>query len=153
MPGKKLKVPLGVIGWREWVGLPELGVHRIKAKIDTGARSSALHVFDIEPFQRDGRKMVRFVVAAEQRTRHDSTPAEAELIDERVVRSSGGHEQHRPVIMTQLTIGGRTWPIELTLTRRDEMGFRLLVGRQAIRRRFLVDSGSSYLNKLTTESK
>lgn len=136
-----------IVGWREWVGLPDLGVDAIKAKIDTGARSSALHVFDIEPFTLDGRAMVRFVVATAQRTRKGSIPAEAEQIDERVVRSSGGHEQQRRVILTHLTWGGETWPIELTLTRRDEMGFRLLIGRQALRKRLLVDPGRSFLGR------
>ena len=136
---------LPVIGWREWVGFPELGVARIKGKIDTGARSSALHVFGIEPFRRDGRSMLRFSVAVQQRTRRVAVPAEAEQIEERTVRSSGGHEQVRPVILTSLALGGDIWPIELTLTRRDEMGFRLLVGRQAIRGRALVDPGRSFL--------
>lgn len=136
-----------IVGWREWVGLPDLGVDTIKAKIDTGARSSALHVFDIERFTRDGRPMLRFVVATAQRTRKGAIPAEAEQIDERVVRSSGGHEQERPVILTHLEWGGEMWPIELTLTRRDAMGFRLLVGRQALRERLLVDPGRSFLGR------
>ena len=146
---KKTRIPANrrIVGWREWVGLPDLGVEAIKAKIDTGARSSALHVFDIEPFTLDGRSMLRFVVATAQRTRKGSIPAVAEQIDERVVRSSGGHEQQRPVILTHLAWGGEIWPIELTLTRRDEMGFRLLVGRQAMRKRLIVDPGRSFLGR------
>lgn len=136
-----------VVGWREWVALPDLGAMSIKAKIDTGARSSALHAFDIERFQQDGRSMLRFVVAAAQRTRRGAIRAEAEQIDERIVRSSGGHEQYRPVILTHLGWGGELWPIELTLTRRDAMGFRLLVGRQALRGRLLVDPGRSFLGR------
>lgn len=144
---KPLVVPPRIVGWREWVGLPDLGVAEIKAKIDTGARSSALHVFDIERFERDGRTMLRFIVATAQRTRKGAIPAEAEQIDERIVRSSGGHEQQRPVILTHLAWGGDAWPIELTLTRRDEMGFRLLVGRQALRPHLIVDPGRSFLGR------
>lgn len=143
--GVPLNASKAIVGWREWVGFPDLGVSKIKAKIDTGARSSALHAFHIEPFRRDGRTMVRFVVAPNQRVRADPVMAEAEQIDERVIRSSGGHEQTRIVITTQLAVLNDVWPIELTLTRRDEMGFRLLIGRQALRGRFLVDPGSSFL--------
>lgn len=139
--------PKRIVGWREWVGLPALNVTEIKAKIDTGARSSALHVFDIERFQRDGRSMLRFSVAIAQRTRQGAVPAEAEQIDERVVRSSGGHEQRRPVIITSLAWGGDVWPIELTLTRRDAMGFRLLIGREALRGRLIVDPGRSFVGR------
>lgn len=139
-----------VIGWREWIDFPDLGVARMKAKVDTGARTSALHVFDLERFTRDGRSMVRFVVAVAQRTRAGSVPAEAEQIDERIVRSSGGHEQRRPVVTTLLCMGTETWPIELTLTSRDQMGFRLLIGREAIRGRMLVDCGRSFLMSNST---
>ena len=134
-----------VIGWREWVSLPDLGVVEVKAKIDTGARSSALHAFDIEPFERDGQKMVRFKVHPYQRDSHHVITTEAILLDERHVRNSGGHAELRPVICTLLNVDGELWPIELTLTHRDVMGFRMLLGRQAIRERFLVDAGRSYV--------
>lgn len=133
-----------MLGWREWAELPELGVPAIKAKLDTGARTSALHAFDLTPFVRDGIDMVRFEVHPFQRTAADSIEVEAEVADERVVRNSGGHEELRPVIETTVRIGDDAWPIELTLTRRDEMGFRMLLGRQALRGRAVVDSGSSY---------
>jgi hypothetical protein len=116
----------------------------MKVKIDTGARSSCLHAFAVEHFQRDGKEMLRFSVHPIQRDSATVVEAEAELIDHRVVRTSGGHSELRPVIRTDVQLGDQRWPIELTLTRRDEMGFRMLLGRQAIRRRFAVDAGSSF---------
>jgi hypothetical protein len=137
--------PLPIIGWREWVALPALGITEIKAKIDTGARSSALHAFDVEMYQDQGQRMVRFKVHPLQRDSICVVTAEVPLLEQRVVRDSGGHSQLRPVIETPVQLNGQTWPIELTLTNRDVMGFRMLLGRQAIRHRFLVDSGRSYL--------
>ncbi|MFW6198440.1 MAG: ATP-dependent zinc protease [Acidobacteriota bacterium] len=134
-----------VIGWREWIGLPELGIDAIKAKVDTGARSSALHAFDVERFDRDGRPWVRFRVHPVQRDTGVTVDAEAALADERSVRSSVGTAQVRPVIVTPVRLGEDRWPVELTLTNRDVMGFRFLLGRQAIRRRFAVDPGRSYV--------
>lgn len=145
--------PLPVIGWRERVALPELGIPEVKAKIDTGARSSALHAFDVHTFERDGVRMVRFKVHPYQRDTHRTVEAEAELLDEREVRSSGGHAQLRPVIQTAVALGGKCWSIELTLTNRDVMGFRMLLGRQAVRRRFLVDAGQSFLQSHNGSSK
>ena len=136
--------PLETLGWREWAGLPDLGVARIKAKLDTGARTSALHAFDLERFERDGVDMVRFEIHPKQRSASGAVVAEGAVIDERWVRNSGGQRELRPVIQTTVAIGARAWPIELTLTRRDEMGFRMLLGRQALRRRALVDPGRSY---------
>jgi hypothetical protein len=133
------------IGWREWVALPDLGVTRIKAKIDTGARSSALHAFDLEHFRRRGHDMVRFAIHTLQRSSKRVIVAEAEMLDERIVRSSNGVNALRPVILTRVELLGESWPIELTLASRDEMGFRMLLGRQAVRGRFLIDPGRSYL--------
>jgi hypothetical protein len=133
------------IGWREWVALPDLGVGRIKAKVDTGARTSALHAFHIEGFERDGRAWARFEVHPNQRTTAGALVAEAPLVDRRAVRSSSGSAEHRWVVRTTLEIGGVRWPIELTLTRRDAMGFRMLLGRQALRRRVVIDPGRSWL--------
>lgn len=133
------------IGWREWVALPDLGVTRVKAKIDTGARSSALHAFDLEQFRRRGHDMVRFAIHTLQRSSKRVIVAEAEMLDERIVRSSNGVNARRPVILTRVELLGESWPIELTLASRDEMGFRMLLGRQALRGRFLIDPGKSYL--------
>jgi hypothetical protein len=135
------------VGWREWVGLPDLGVEAIKAKIDTGARTSALHVTNVMRFERDGHPWVRFAVHPIQRSEHPVFVAESALVEHRPVRSSSGHTEHRLVIATTLAIGTTAWPIELTLTRRDAMGFRMLIGRQATRRRALIDPGRSYVTR------
>ena len=137
--------PLPIIGWREWLALPDLSIAAVKAKVDTGARSSALHAFDIEPFDRDGRSMVRFRVHPWQHNIEQTVAAEAEMIGERTVRNSGGLVTLRPVIVTSARLFGECWPIEVTLIGRDAMGFRMLLGREAVRRRFLVDSSRSYL--------
>lgn len=132
------------IGWREWVGLPELGVGKIKAKIDTGARTSTLHAYNIRTFKRDGRNFVRFQVHPVQRRRLPEIECIAPLVDQRKIRDSGGKTEDRYVVRTRLRIGNRSWPIELTLTNRDEMSFRMLVGRAAIRGKFNVNPGSSF---------
>jgi len=135
----------GVVGWREWVALPELGIPAIKAKIDTGARSSSIHAFDVETFRRRGAQYVRFKVHPFQRDSAATVTAEARVIDQRRVRSSSGHADQRLVIVTELELLGERWPIELTLANRDQMGFRMLLGREAFRGRCLVDAGRSFL--------
>ncbi len=125
--------------------IPELGIDQIKVKIDTGARTSALHALNIERFERDGVKMVRFRLHPLQRSKHEVLVAEAPVLDEREVRSSNGQVQVRIVIRVRMVLGGDSWPIDITLTNRDMMGFRMLLGREALRGRYLVDSGKSYL--------
>lgn len=142
--GRRPKPPARVLGWREWARLPEFGVRAIKVKLDTGARTSALHAFGLRPFTRDGKSMVRFEIHPVQRSAAATVAVEADVLDERIVRNSGGHEELRPVIRTMIEIGGERWPIELTLTQRDQMGFRMLLGRQALRGRVVVDAGSSF---------
>ncbi|MBF0271320.1 MAG: ATP-dependent zinc protease [Magnetococcales bacterium] len=134
-----------VIGWREWVSLPELGVERIKTKIDTGARTSALHALDPFLITRDGIHLVRFRLHPMQRTSKPELLCEAPLVDNRAVVNSGGHSEHRFVILTRMILGGRELDVEITLTDRAPMGFRMLVGRTAIGRTFLVDPGRSFL--------
>lgn len=134
-----------VVGWREWVSLPRLGIPAIKAKIDTGARSSSLHAFDVETFRKGRALWVRFTVHPLQRTLEGAATAEARVLEHRSVRSSNGIASERPVIVTEVELLGRRWPIELTLANRDEMGFRMLLGREAIRGRLIVDPGRSYL--------
>lgn len=153
MPPQPEKSSLLIIGWREYLSLPKLGISNLKAKIDTGARSSALHAFEIEHFEEGGTSKVRFKVHPQQRNNHLTVVAEAELLEQRQVRNSGGQAQLRPVIRTIVELGGQQWPIELTLTNRDVMGFRMLLGREAVRRRFLVDAGHSYLQSTKQSSK
>jgi hypothetical protein len=137
---------LPVIGWREWLALPDLNVDAVKAKIDTGARSSALHAWNIEIVAGAGeRAAVRFTIHPLQRKSSPSVDVQAELLEMRRVRNSGGQVELRPVIWTSIDLGGTLWPIELSLTDRDTMGFRMLLGRQALRRRFLVNPARSYL--------
>lgn len=143
MQDKRAK-QLTVIGWREWVSLPDLGIPRIKAKIDTGARSSSLHAFDVRLFEKEGKRHVRFKVHPLQRSSRETVVAESPVLEFRNVRSSSGHGSDRPVIVTTVELLGQSWPIEITLANRDEMGFRMLLGREAVRNRMLVDAGRSY---------
>jgi hypothetical protein len=138
------KEPLKV-GWREWVCLPELKVDAIKAKIDTGARTSALHAYRIEPFRRAGVLWLRFELNPIQRSEKMKVACEARAIDERTVRNSGGGVEHRYIITTMLKLGEVSWPIELALANRDQMGFRMLLGRTALQGRALIEPGRSYL--------
>lgn len=138
-------VPGVVLGWREWVGLPDLGLPLIKAKLDTGARTSALHAFDLDTeTDADGRLWARFAVHPLQNRLDLAVHCRAPVLDQRLVSDSGGHREQRFVIVTQLLLGSDSWPIELTLTNRDTMRFRMLLGRTALARRALVDSGYSY---------
>lgn len=127
--------------------MPELQIKKIKAKIDTGARTSALHVSDISYRKRGGKTFVYFRVHPTQRKSKPFFDCSAELIDYRIVKSSTGTRTFRPVIQTEIEVGDKRWPIEVTLVNRDLMGFRFLVGRQAIRGRYVVDSGASYLSQ------
>lgn len=141
---KTPKPPSKTIGWREWLALPDLGVEAVKAKIDTGARTSSLHALHLKPFERDGKTWIRFEVHPLQRNSKLSIHAEAEVIEFREVRSSNGHTTRRPVILTNILWDGELWPVELTLASRDEMGFRMLLGREAVRGRYSVDAGNSW---------
>jgi hypothetical protein len=140
------------VGWREWVGLPELRVDAIKAKIDTGARTSALHAYRIEPFRRAGVLWLRFELNPLQRSQKMKVACEARAIDERMVRNSGGAVEHRYIITTMLKLGEVSWPIELALANRDQMGFRMLLGRTALQGRALIEPGRSYLIGLAPAS-
>jgi hypothetical protein len=133
------------IGWREWVVIEGLGLPPIKAKIDTGARTSALHAFKVRGFTRRGQRWVRFRVHPHQGDQQIAMSCEARVVDRRKVTDSGGHTSLRYVILCPLRMQGHTWPVELTLTNRDSMRFRVLVGRTALKGRFLVDPGRSFV--------
>ncbi|TAK72086.1 MAG: ATP-dependent zinc protease [Gammaproteobacteria bacterium] len=133
------------IGWREWVGLPALGIVKIKAKIDTGARTSALHAFSLKPFVEDGQHKISFDIHPLQHNTDQIITCVANIVDKRLVTDSGGHEEERYVIQTPITIAGQTWPIEITLTERETMLFRMLLGRSALRKRFIVNPARSFV--------
>lgn len=141
---RRPKADKPAIGWREWVGLPALGVDRIKAKVDTGARTAALHAWNIQRFARDGETWVRFELHPVQRDNRTRLLCEARLAGQKDVRNSGGHREKRVVIITEVSLGSQTWPIEVTLTNRDQMGFRMLLGRASVRGRFTVDPSTSF---------
>lgn len=141
----KARRPRPRIGWREWVAFPDLGLGRIKAKIDTGAKTSAIHAFDIDIVERSGERFAAFSVCPEQRRRTPVVRCEAPLIGPRRIRCSNGAVEDRYVVAARLAAGEKAFVIELSLAARDEMGFRLLLGRDALTRRFLIDPGASFL--------
>ena len=142
---KKTKKLRPMIGWREWADLPDFEISRVNAKIDTGAKSSAIHAFRIRETVLEGVDHVEFFLHPVQRRKKPEVFCRAPVADRRVIRSSNGQEEERYVIETRLRLGGRLWKIDLTLTNRDAMGFRLLLGRDALRRKFIIDPGASYL--------
>lgn len=133
-----------IAGWREWVSLPGVGVAHLKAKLDTGARSSAIHAFNLRAFDRDGRDWVRFEIHPWQRSAEDAVEVELPVVDKRQVRSSNGQVEERYAVELDVALVGRTIRTVVTLSNRDEMGFRMLVGREALADGFLVDSSASY---------
>ena len=133
------------LGWREWVRLPELGIDAIKVKVDTGARTSAIHAFELETFTQNDKERVEFRIHPLQKDDATIVACVADVVDKRVVTDSGGHKEERIVISTTLEIGKYSWPIEATLTARDNMMFRMLLGRTAIKHRAQVNPARSYL--------
>lgn len=134
----------GRIGWREWASLPGLGIDAIKVKVDTGARTSALHAFEVKTFMQDGREWVRFRIHPLQNNTELECECVCPVLDRRQVSDSGGHREERVVIQADIDMGGRRWPIEITLTDRETMKFRMLLGRTAMKGLY-VDPQASFL--------
>jgi hypothetical protein len=146
---KAEKNTLITMGWREWVQFPELGLAHVKAKIDTGARTSCLHAFSVERMREHGRDRVRFEIHPLQRNIKKVVQCTADLQDMRWVSDSSGHREYRCVITTPIRLGEQEWPVEVTLSNRDTMLFRMLLGRTALKGRFRINPATSYrLGKL-----
>ncbi|MDP3983506.1 MAG: ATP-dependent zinc protease [Acidimicrobiia bacterium] len=133
------------IGWREWVSLPEFGIPAIQAKVDTGADSSSLHAFNQKRFSRDGVELIRFDIHPLKRSKSSSVTCEARVVMQRKVKNPGGRTELRPVISTPVIVNGVQIRAMINLTERDEMSFRMLIGRRTLRGKFLVNPGRSYL--------
>lgn len=143
-----------LVGWREWLSLPELGIQAIKAKVDTGARTSALHAFFVEPFTKNNEQWVHFSIHPEQHNTEHVIECESPVLDQRMVTDSGGHTEHRFVIETLIRLGQKSWKAEMTLTDRDSMKFRMLLGRTALSNEFYVDPSASYVQgKIPTKKR
>lgn len=140
MKRKELKI----IGWREWVSLTDLDIDMIKAKVDSGARTSSLHAFDIEIYKRGENKFVKFSIHPDQKSEKKEKECRSKILEFRKVKSSNGQVELRPVILTKVKLLDEVWEVEMTLTNRDEMGFRMLLGRESIRKKFLIDTGKSF---------
>ena len=140
-----VRVKKSLLGWQEWCALPQLHIPYIKAKIDTGAKTSALHAFNIREFQHHEQKWIQFDIHPLQANHRISKQCRAEVIDEREVISSTGHKEHRYVIKTTLLLGLLSYPSELTLSNRDPMKFRMLLGREALHNKCVVDPAHTLL--------
>ena len=136
-----------IIGWREWGKLPDLKIQRIKMKIDTGARTSSLHAFDIKIVRKGQDDYVKFKVHPEQDNSTYTVSCKAKIVDYRKVKSSNGISELRPVIETNIALLDKVWKIEITLTNRDEMGFRMLLGRASVKKHFLIDAQKSFYSE------
>lgn len=142
-----------IVGNEEWCAFPDLGIPAIKARVDTGAKTSCLHAFNMKTFKRKGVVWVGFEIHPLQKNRHVCVWCEAPVVDKRLVKSSTGDSQKRHVIKTPLQIGNDCWEIEVTLTNRDSMGYRMLLGREAMNGRMLVDPAMSFcLGEVTSEA-
>ena len=146
MENIRISKQLPVIGWREWVSLPYLRIQKIKAKIDTGAKTSAIHAFNIKYEKDEGKTFIKFDVYNHPNNTDSIISIKKRLVGKASVKSSNGLSELRPVIKTKINIGDYVFPIKITLTKRHNMKFRLLIGREALNNRFVVDTGHSYLH-------
>jgi len=136
-----------VFGWLEWAALPDLHIPAIRAKVDTGAKTSALHADEVEDFERDGKPWIRFITRPVTRRPKIYLRCEAPLVDRRAVISSNGVAEERSVIRTRINIGKHSWKADVTLTNRDTMRYRMLLGRRAMSGHALVDPGETFVQK------
>lgn len=144
-PVKPKRPKAKLIGWREWIGLPEFGIPELKVKVDSGARTSALHATKIRYLEKsDGLTWVSFVIVVQMHPRKTKR-VHAVLVEERRVKSSMGHATLRPVIRTQIELGGEVWETEVTLVNRDPMGFRMLLGRRTVKGRYMIHPARSFI--------
>jgi ribosomal protein S6--L-glutamate ligase len=127
------------VGWQEWCAFPQLHIPAIKVKIDSGAKTSALHAWDVKPIQRQGEQYVHFIVHPLQRNMLLTRECCERLIDYRLITSSNGQQELRYVIATEITLGSRSWEIEVSLTNRDNMAFRMILGRDALKGQAIID--------------
>jgi len=144
---KKFKIspPILIAGWREWAELPDLNISKIKVKLDTGAKTSSLHAFDLSTFTNKGEEWLRFDVHPIQDNDTIRRTCVCPIVDHRWITSSSGHSQKRFIIQTTLKIGEYSSLVEISLAKRDEMGFRMLIGRNALKKKALIDPGRSFL--------
>lgn len=134
-----------VVGSEEWVSLGELNIPYVKARVDSGAKTSSLHAVSIQTFQKDNETWVNFDVFPIQNDGKRKISCKALVIDKRVVKSSSGNREHRYVVRTSISLNDKVWDVELTLTNRDSMGYRMLLGREAMMGRIVVDPAESFL--------
>ncbi len=139
------KEPLKIVGWREWVAFPEFGGPSVRAKVDTGARTSAIHARNVKITMREGREIAEFDIYPHQRDSQTVLHCRAPIVARRRIRNSGGDVQDRVIVRTTIRLGEDVFEIDLSLTRRDQMGYRMLLGRRALKKRYVVDSGRSYV--------
>ena len=133
-----------IVGWREWISLPDLGIKSIKAKMDTGAKTAALHTYFIEPVNNSEKPMVRFGIHPMQKSDKNGIICTADIFDERRIVDSGGHPELRYIIRTSILVGNKKWLIDLSLTNREQMRFRLLLGRTTISEQLIIDPKLSF---------
>lgn len=136
---------LVVIGWKECIALPELEIDNIHCKVDTGAKTSCLHTYFVEPFEKNNQQYVRFGLHPKQNNTDIEKICVSPCVDRRMVKDSGGHTEDRYVIRTLIQLADRQWEVEFTLTDRDAMQFRMLLGREALKNNYIVDCSRSYV--------